>query len=508
MTNRGINMRRQHRTLLGALCVGLIGALLASSPAEAQIDPGQLDELERRRDELTVQIGELDAELEDLALEINSLEDQQSNQRVEIELIADDIEWTAFTREEPASTRVEIAIFGFTRGDPRQNELLNEILTLEGDDEPSRRRALYESVIEDTLDRLAVIDARLAELDDALGSARERLGTTAEALSDAEERRRAAGVERTDLGNELTDTLREIDELKALEGRAVLTGLISFDDPTRPALAVKIDNVRPARPQAGINQADMVFVEEVEGGLTRFAAIFHSEGAEVVGPVRSMRTGDLDLLAQFVGPLFSNSGGNRGARGALAGSTLVDVGVNAQNQQYYRESTRRAPHNLFTNAFNLWIVGSELPGAGTPLPIFAFRPASQELPEEARPISRATIDYGATTVDYVWNGTGWERSQDGEPTLDADDERVAPTTVVVQFVDYRASSADAASPEAVTVGDGQAWVLSAGHVIPATWNRASPTDQTDFTLANGNDVALLPGKIWVELPRPGRASTS
>ena len=507
MTNRGINMRRHHRTLLGALCVGIIGALLASTPADAQIDPSQLDELENRRDELTVRIGEIDAELEELTLEINSLEDQQSDQQVEIELIADDIEWTAYTREEPASTRVEIAIFGFTRGDPRQNELLNEILTLEGDDEPSRRRALYESVIDDTLDRLAVIDARLAELAEELGSARDRLGATAAALTDAEERRRAAGVERSELADELAETQRRIDELRALEGRAVLTGLISFDDPSRPALAVKIDNVRPARPQAGINQADMVFVEEVEGGLTRFAAIFHSEGAEVVGPVRSMRTGDLDLLAQFIGPLFANSGGNRGARGALAGSSLVDVGVNAQSEQYYRESSRRAPHNLFTNAFNLWVVGSGLPGAGTPLPIFAFRPASQELPAEARPISGATIDYGGTSVDYAWNGTGWERSQDGQPTLDADDERVAPTTVVIQFVDYRASSADAASPEAVTFGNGQAWVLTAGHVVPTTWSRASPTDQTDFTLANGNEVALLPGKIWVELPRPGRAGT-
>ena len=102
-----------------------------------------------------------------LGIEVADLEDQRATQRVEIELLADDIEWTAFTREEPASTRLEIAIFGFTRGDPRQNEMLNEVRTLEGDDEPSRRRALYESVIEDTLGRLAVIDTRLVELREA-----------------------------------------------------------------------------------------------------------------------------------------------------------------------------------------------------------------------------------------------------------------------------------------------------------------------------------------------------
>ena len=500
-------MRRHHRTLLGALCVGAVGALLASAPAQAQIDPGQLGELERRRDELTIQVGELDAELERLAIEINTLEAQESTQRVEIELVADDIEWTAFAREEPASTRVEIAIFGFTRGDPRQNEMLNEIQTLEGDDEPSRRRALYESVIDDTLGRLALIDARLAELAEDLRTARDGLDATGVALSDAVEARRVEGNLRSDLADELVDTQRRIDELEALEAGAVLTGLFTFDDPNRPALAVKIDNVPAARPQAGINQADIVFVEEVEGGLTRLAAVFHSQGADVVGPVRSMRTGDFDLLSQFNGPLFANSGGNRGARGALAGSTLVDVGVNAQSGSYYRESSRRAPHNLFTNAFNLWVVGGDLERAGTPSPIFQFRPPSQALPTEARPVSGVTIDYGSTRVDYSWNGSGWERSQDGQPTVDVDGVRVAPTTVVVQFVNYGASSADAASPEAVTLGSGQAWVLTAGHQVPVTWSRANPSDQTDFKLPSGSEVPILAGKIWIELPRPGGANT-
>lgn len=500
-------MRRHPRTLLGALCVGLIGALLSTTGAQAQIDPGQLGELERRRDELTIQISELDVELERLALAIADLEDQQATQRVEIELLADDIEWTTFTRQEPATTRVEIAIFGFTRGDPRQNEMLNEVRTLEGDDEPGRRRALYESVIEDTMDRLTVIDTRLIELREELTGARERLGATGSALLEAEEERRVAGILRSDLADELTDTVRRIDELRALEARAVLTGTTTFDDPNRPALAVKIDNVAAARPQAGINQADIVFVEEVEGGLTRLAAVFHSQGAEVVGPVRSMRTGDFDLLSQLNGPLFANSGGNRGARAALANSTLVDVGVNAQNDSYYRDRERRAPHNLFTNAFNLWVVGRDLEGAATPSPIFQFRDPAAPLPAGARSVGGVSINYGSTSVEYTWNGSGWARSQDGDPTVDTDGVQVAPTTVVVQFVDYRASAADAASPEAVSLGEGSAWILSAGQLIEVTWSRAELTRQTDYKLASGNEVPILPGKIWIELPRPGRATT-
>ncbi len=500
-------MRPHHRTLLGALCVAAFAALLATTPAQAQIDPGQLAELEQLRDELTLELGEVDAELEQLALKIRTLEDDQRDQRIGIELIADEVEWTAFTREEPASTRVEIAIFGFTRGDPRQNELLNEVRTLEGDDSPSRLRALYESVIDDTVGRLAAIDDRLTELAADLGSAREELGDTGEALTQVEEEQRDVGARRSELSDQLADTDRRIKELRDLEARAVLTGTTTFDDPTRPALAVKIDNVPAARPQAGINQADIVYVEEVEGGLTRLAAIFHSQGAEVVGPVRSMRTGDIDLLSQLNGPLFSNSGGNRGSRGALAASTLVDVSVNTQNEAYYRESSRRAPHNLFTNAFNLWVLGRDLEGAGTPLPIFQFRPAGESLPDDARAIGGVTIDYGSSVVDYAWNGSGWERSQDGDPTVDTDGVRVAPTTVVVQFVDYVPSRADASSPEAVTIGRGAAWVLTAGHVVQVDWSRADLTSQTDFKLPSGSEMPILPGKIWIELPRPGRANT-
>ncbi len=482
------------------------GAIAAAVPALAQTDPGELGSLERQRDELTLQLGELDAQLEVLAVEISDLEDEIDVRRIEVELVADDIEWTAFTRQEPASTRVEIAIVGFTQGDPRQNEMLNEVRTLEGDDEPSRRRALYESVIEDTEDRLEVIDGKLVELSSVLDDAKARVGDAEAALTATEEERVATGIRRSEIADERARILRRIDELRALEARAVLTGTTTFDDPTRPALAVKIDNVPTARPQAGINQADIVFVEEVEGGLTRLAAVFHSQGADVVGPVRSMRTGDFGLLAQFNGPLFANSGGNRGARAQLASSTLIDVGVNALSELYYRDRGRRAPSNLFTNTFNLWLAGRDLEGAGTPSPLFQFRTPDQDLPSGSTAIDSVAIDYGSTQVSYSWNGVGWDRSQDGRPTVDTAGVPTSPTTVVVQFVDYIPSSADGASPEAVTTGDGRAWILTAWNIVQATWSRATLADQTDFrNPTTGNEIAILPGKIWIELPRPERA---
>ena len=232
-------MRRHRKSLLGVLAVCLLATLIAA-PAVAQVNPGELASLERQRDELTIGVGEVDTELEQLSLEIAALAAQIVNDGVVVELIADNIEWTVFTRQEPANTRVEIAIVGFTQGDPRSNALLDEVRTLEGDDEPSRRRELYESVIDDTEDRLEIIDAQLQELAGELDLARDELSTRNESLIAAEEAHREAGVRRSELADQLSDTLQRIEALRALESRAVLTGQTTFDDPTRPALHLSV----------------------------------------------------------------------------------------------------------------------------------------------------------------------------------------------------------------------------------------------------------------------------
>ncbi|MEZ5165361.1 MAG: DUF3048 C-terminal domain-containing protein [Acidimicrobiales bacterium] len=120
-----------------------------------------------------------------------------------------------------------------------------------------------------------------------------------------------------------------------------------------------------------------------------------------------------------------------------------------------------------------------------------------------------TVGYGNSSVSYSWNGTGWDRSQDGAPTVDTTGARTSPTTVIVQFVDYRASSADGASPEAVTVGEGTAWIFTEGHVVKGRWRRNGSTATTSYVdSASGNPIAIVPGRTWIELPRPGRAGSS
>jgi len=493
----------RHATSILLTCALVITAI--AQPAAAQIDPGEISQLEARRDEITTELARLDLEIIAANTDVDDLVALIERREIDIELTADQIAITVDSRREPAHTRNVIALAGYTAGDPRGNAFLTEIQTLQGDDSADRRREFYSAVIGDALDRLATIDAALISLRGELATDRDRLAQARTLESQAIDARSALGEQRTSLALELDDVKKRIVRLRSLENRSVLTGVTTFDDPTRPALAIKIDNVPAARPQAGINQADIVFVEEVEGGLTRLAAVFHSTGADVVGPVRSMRTGDFDLLGQLNSPLFGNSGGNRITRAALVGSTLNDVGAWSKPEGYYRNTNRKAPHNLFTNTFNLWAIGADLE-TSTPSPIFTFRGPQEPINALARPANGVRIRYPRSTVEYSWNGTGWDRTQDGSRTVDTTGQRTSPTTVIVQFVNYGVSAADSESPEAVSLGVGTAWVLTDGNIIDAIWRRPELTDQTEYVDADGRPIAILPGRTWIELPRSESAT--
>jgi hypothetical protein len=153
-----------------------------------------------------------------------------------------------------------------------------------------------------------------------------------------------------------------------------LTGLPITDQAAaaRVALVAKIDNHPGARPQTGLNKADIVFEENVES-LTRFAAVFQSQGSDPVGPLRSGRTQDIDILASFNKPLFAWSGGNYLVTKAINASDMVNVGYSASRGKggYYREKTMKAPHNLFSKTTNIWALDAGR--GGTPPPQFMYR---------------------------------------------------------------------------------------------------------------------------------------
>jgi len=276
-----------------------------------------------------------------------------------------------------------------------------------------------------------------------------------------------------------------------------LTGEAARHPYERPSLVLKIDNHPRARPQVGINQADIVWEELVEGSITRLAATFHEQVPTVVGPVRSARTGDIDLISQLNVPLFGASGANSGVLGALADAPVINVNALVA-AGYFRADGRRAPHNLFAQPYPLYTYGAD---AGIPSQLMRYRKVGA--PAAGVQAAGVDIDWGNTQVTYRWNGSGWVRNQNGTVHVDSAGLAVAPPNVIVQITQYGISGADAESPEAITVGSGQAFIYTGGNVIEGTWSRTNATDRIVYRDANGAEVLLAPGRTWIAIAPAG-----
>jgi hypothetical protein len=272
----------------------------------------------------------------------------------------------------------------------------------------------------------------------------------------------------------------------------------------RPALAVKIDNHPDALPQTGLNQADVVYEEIVEG-ITRFFTVFQSTDSTPVGPIRSARTTDVNLVAELSHPLFAWSGGNATVQRQIAGADLTDVGQGTANGAggYHREGGN-APHNLYADTPNLYSLAPA--GQGAPAPLFSFR--AEDAPS---PVGDATsglkLSMDGTKAQFVWDQATrtWKRDEYGKPHVDQDGTQIAPANVVLQFVSYVGVPGVGQSQQAVTVGEGDAWIFTDGKVVKGKWTRPDPKKPAVYTDATGTEVKLSPGRTWVELPSPGDA---
>lgn len=282
----------------------------------------------------------------------------------------------------------------------------------------------------------------------------------------------------------------------------------------RPALVVKIDNGEPkARPQAGLNQADVVYEERVEGAVTRFLAVFHSTDAAPIGPVRSARTSDIPIVTPLHRPLFAWSGANSTFAQRIRSAALADAGYDARTSEYYRDAGRSAPSNLMLrSSVDLLEAGAE--GSTPPSPLFHYI-RSGTTTANLVGVGGVHIDFGgrggAAPVDYRWNGKGWARSQRGTPHLDAGGQQIAPENVIVQFVQYAPTDVNdqfgKPIPEAQTVGEGEAWVLTQGGMVKGRWQKAAVGAITTYTDEQGNPILLQPGQTWVAMPPAGGAAT-
>ncbi|HXA62743.1 MAG TPA: DUF3048 domain-containing protein [Streptosporangiaceae bacterium] len=268
-------------------------------------------------------------------------------------------------------------------------------------------------------------------------------------------------------------------------------------------VAVKIDNISYARPQTGVNHADVVYAIEVEGGLSRLLAVFdanHLPAGGAIGPVRSARESDLPILQQYGKVDFVYSGALTKFLPLLASANVFNVNPTQYGGAFFRRSSRPAPYNEYVNPSS---VLSKFPDSAVARDVgFRFGPA----PTGGVAIGFFSAVMPAASFTFTWSAAQGRYliGMDGKSAETTDGGQMGAPTIVVQKVAETTSphgfmdSPGVLSPYAPTVGTGQDVVLRDGKAYKGTWSRPSASDVTTYTFS-GKTMDFHPGQVWIVL---------
>jgi hypothetical protein len=306
-----------------------------------------------------------------------------------------------------------------------------------------------------------------------------------------------------------TPTPATTSQAPAPEAKNPFTGVGSA--PTTSTIAVKIDDTAPGRPQVGIDKADIVYIEAVEGGLTRLAAIFGTNKPTAVGYVRSTRPSDPELLLQFGKITEAYSGGAHDSLPLVHKSGITSWSQDAGKPFYHRVS--RSESSYINVVLNLAKVAQKVK---TPLPKnigWTFDATLGGVPSAAAKRLHTVVtgsNRGGTDVEFRYNARlqQYVRYIDGVAQHAADGKPVAATNVIVQQCRVTAHPQDTdvngnPSQYTYTVGTGDVSVFRGGRRIDGVWSRPKVDDGTQLQTADGKDIPLAPGNTWVVLIRKG-----
>lgn len=287
--------------------------------------------------------------------------------------------------------------------------------------------------------------------------------------------------------------------------RAPLTGLPVEDVSVleRRVVGVKIDNHSRSRPQSGLDAADAVYEIVVEGGLTRFLALFHTQDTEYLGPMRSGRPTDAALMKPL-GGVFVISGASHWISAYLLDHGIARLGPGSVGA--FRISSRSAPHNLYVDTARIRTAADDNGISDDPPPVmWQFGDLPDDAPEAVTVITRFTES--ATSL-WRWNGVAYERgtSSGSLPLWDEDRNEVPfvfDGVIVLRVEQYTARpprpSDGTPVPASRTVGSGDAAVFSRGRVVEGTWLRPSESHVFELVTESGDPLLVPPGRYWIAL---------
>jgi hypothetical protein len=271
--------------------------------------------------------------------------------------------------------------------------------------------------------------------------------------------------------------------------------------PSRPALAIKVDNYPSARPQSGLNNADVVFEEPVEGGITRLVAVFQCQDAQMVGDVRSARAVDALVLDQLSRPLFVHVGGIAPVLSLIRRANLVELDLGSRASLIQHPPGRYAPYNTYVSTAAVWAASAD--DTQPPAPIFSY----SATPPGAQAVTSVQIPYSGTNdATWTWdpNGRQWVLSYGAAPAMLADGQRIRAANIVVEVVQvtygpWSEDSRHGLEVQSQLVGSGPLIVFRNGTETGGTWQRPTASEPASLLGTDGTPIALDPGETWVEI---------
>lgn len=261
--------------------------------------------------------------------------------------------------------------------------------------------------------------------------------------------------------------------------------------------AVKFDDTNDAHPQQGVESADVVYITQVEAGLTRLMGIYSSNYPEALGPIRSARISDLSILGEYGRVGFLYSGAQSKMRPVIAEANLINLSAERNPPSiYFNDPSRRSPYSMMAKPNLLLEKAADVE--------FAKKPGWQHGPraQGAKKIISAEINWPNASYEAYWSAIDkrFHLKHNGRENIASSGIQLGSTMMVIQVVKISPSDYGdkfgGVTPKSEVIGSGHGYLLRNQRVVKALWNRASLSEPTTWSLEDGSPAYFASGQIW------------
>lgn len=295
---------------------------------------------------------------------------------------------------------------------------------------------------------------------------------------------------------------------------APLSGInIDEDISNKPIFAVMFDNHPAARPQSGLNDAEIIYEYKVEGKYTRYMALFQKNEPEIIGPVRSARPYFVNTAAEY-NAIYTHWGGSEAGYDQISKDNVRDLdGIFLEGSTFYRNKNvgKKAPHNGYTSYDNLIEASEEknyLDDGINPKSQFKFDTSidldlvDKEM-DNSPDAEEFTVEFfkNAHEMTFIYdeNQNNYQILRNNEILTDeADEKEVRPSNIIVQYADSEITGPKL-TLSMYNIGEGTGKLFTDGNVIDITWTKESDTSPTIFKTVEGEEIVLTPGQTFIEI---------